>query len=125
MNDNQLELFTGYFLPDILFSRVPANGKRAVKVMVARRRFNAHLTRAEITGKRPRCRRRMTVKLTPRELEVLQYLAEGKTNGQIALKMELSESTVSRYREILREKFGGNMIYVVAVAYSMGIIKMT
>lgn len=33
-------------------------------------------------------------KLTPRELEILGVLAEGKTNKQIAKKLKISEGTV-------------------------------
>jgi two-component system response regulator NreC len=42
--------------------------------------------------------------LTPREQEVLELLAEGKTNEQIAEKLVISRHTVARHRENLMRK---------------------
>jgi DNA-binding NarL/FixJ family response regulator len=42
--------------------------------------------------------------LTPRETEVLSYLASGKTNRQIAQQLHLSLSTVKRHLESILSK---------------------
>jgi two-component system response regulator NreC len=42
--------------------------------------------------------------LTPREQEVLELLAEGKTNEEIAEKLVISRHTVARHRENLMRK---------------------
>jgi DNA-binding NarL/FixJ family response regulator len=42
--------------------------------------------------------------LTPRETEVLSYLASGKTNRQIARELHLSLSTVKRHLERILSK---------------------
>jgi len=44
--------------------------------------------------------------LTPREIEVLELLAEGFTNDEIADKLVISRHTVSRHRENLMRKLG-------------------
>ncbi len=47
-----------------------------------------------------------TPRLTPRELDVLQQLAQGLTNAQIAEKLELSVVTVSSYLRSIYKKLG-------------------
>ncbi|MCW9706786.1 response regulator transcription factor [Aliifodinibius sp. 1BSP15-2V2] len=44
--------------------------------------------------------------LTPRELEVLQILATGKTNKEIANELFISERTVDRHVSNILGKFG-------------------
>jgi two-component system, NarL family, response regulator NreC len=46
----------------------------------------------------------MTVELTPREREVLQLLAEGKTTKQIASNLNVSVKTVETHRRQVMEK---------------------
>jgi DNA-binding NarL/FixJ family response regulator len=43
-------------------------------------------------------------RLTPREREVLQLVAEGNTNGEIAQSLNLSEKTVEKHRASLMAK---------------------
>jgi two-component system response regulator FimZ (fimbrial Z protein) len=45
-------------------------------------------------------------RLSPREVEVLQYLVRGVTNKDIAERLFLSDKTVSTYKTRLREKLG-------------------
>lgn len=45
-------------------------------------------------------------KLFPRRLEVLEYLAEGLSHGQIARQMHLSYNTVRSHTLYLRHFFG-------------------
>ncbi|MDT8839828.1 response regulator transcription factor [Paraburkholderia fungorum] len=44
--------------------------------------------------------------LSPREVEVLQYLARGVSNKDIAARLFLSDKTVSTYKSRLQEKLG-------------------
>jgi len=47
---------------------------------------------------------RLLEKLTPREREVVQLLAEGKSRGEIAQTLLISPKTVDRHRENLKSK---------------------
>lgn len=42
--------------------------------------------------------------LTPRELQVLQYIAEGLTSREMALKMDISSKTIDLHRNNLKKK---------------------
>jgi two-component system response regulator FimZ (fimbrial Z protein) len=44
--------------------------------------------------------------LSPREVEVLQYLARGVNNKDIAARLSLSDKTVSTYKSRIQEKLG-------------------
>ncbi|MFC0399663.1 response regulator transcription factor [Paraburkholderia rhizosphaerae] len=44
--------------------------------------------------------------LSPREVEVLQYLARGISNKEISSRLSLSDKTVSTYKCRIREKLG-------------------
>jgi NarL family two-component system response regulator LiaR len=44
--------------------------------------------------------------LTPRELEVLQHVADGLTNKEIAWKLRISEKTVKSHVSTILDKFG-------------------
>ncbi len=54
----------------------------------------------------PRSRRSPHSELTSREVEVVERLSEGLTNGQIAVKLGLSERTVDAHLEHIRNKLG-------------------
>lgn len=62
--------------------------------------------------------------VTQRELEVLKWLAEGKTGPEMATILSLSIHTVYSHQLALREKFG---VYkdtaLVAAALRQGIIQ--
>lgn len=48
------------------------------------------------------------VVISDRELEVIKYIAEGYTNGQIAEKLFLSNHTVNTHRKNIMQKLGVN-----------------
>ena len=50
--------------------------------------------------------RQLDVKLTPKEQEVLQWCAKGKTSGEIALILQCTESGVNFHVGNIRLKFG-------------------
>jgi DNA-binding NarL/FixJ family response regulator len=45
-----------------------------------------------------------TMKVTPRELQILSHLSAGKTNRSISRDMEISEGTVRRHLENIYRK---------------------
>jgi DNA-binding NarL/FixJ family response regulator len=51
-------------------------------------------------------RRQAPAELTPRQLELLQYVAQGYTNTQIARRMGLSEGTVRTHLNHIYERLG-------------------
>ena len=44
--------------------------------------------------------------LSPREVQVLRLVAEGKTSKEIATLLDLSEQTVRSYRKTMMKKLG-------------------
>ena len=59
--------------------------------------------------------------LTPREREVLELLAEGRTNKQIAETLFISESTAGVHVSNILGKLGAaNRVEAAAIAYRMG-----
>lgn len=60
--------------------------------------------------------------LNPREIEVLQWTAEGKTSGEIAQITGLSEHTVNHYATIATRKLGcSNRTQAVVYAMRLGL----
>lgn len=53
---------------------------------------------------------RATPSLTPREREVLQLLAEGRTTKEIALLLKVSPKTVETHRHQIMERLGINSV---------------
>ena len=61
--------------------------------------------------------------LTPRQSEVLSYVAEGMSNKQIAYKMGVSEATVKLHINALLRAVGAtNRTQAVIIAQKMGLI---
>jgi DNA-binding NarL/FixJ family response regulator len=63
--------------------------------------------------------------LTPREVEVLKYLAEGNRNKDIGERLFISEETVKVHIKHIMEKLGANdRTQAVAIAIRRGIIQL-
>jgi DNA-binding NarL/FixJ family response regulator len=61
--------------------------------------------------------------LTPRELELLRLLVEGKTNKEIALQLSMSENTVKYHLKKIGQKLGvQNRTEAVSYALRTGLI---
>lgn len=61
--------------------------------------------------------------LTPREVEVLRGMADGRRNGEIAKSLFLSEDTIKTHARHLFKKIGArDRAHAVAIAYRTGII---
>ena len=64
--------------------------------------------------------------LTPREIELLQQVAEGLSNKTIGQKMALSENTVKYHLKNILQKLGAqNRTEAVTTALKMGLIQNT
>ena len=62
--------------------------------------------------------------LSPRELQVLRMVAEGKTSKEIASMLDLSEQTVRSYRKTMMKKLGvNNVAGLTQLALSTGLTK--
>jgi two-component system response regulator DegU len=64
--------------------------------------------------------------LTPREIEILQYIAQGYLNKQIAAELGISEQTIKNHvTSILRKLNANASTEAVVVAIKQGLIKIT
>jgi two-component system response regulator NreC len=62
--------------------------------------------------------------LSPRELQVLRLVAEGKTSKEIAVLLDLSEQTVRSYRKTMMKKLGvNNVAGLTQLALSTGLTR--
>jgi DNA-binding NarL/FixJ family response regulator len=63
--------------------------------------------------------------LSPRELQVLRLVAEGKSSKEIATLLDLSEQTVRSYRKTLMRKLRvNNAVTLTQLAYSTGLAQV-
>jgi DNA-binding NarL/FixJ family response regulator len=63
--------------------------------------------------------------LSPRELQVLRLVAEGKTSKEIASLLDLSEQTVRSYRKTMMRKLGvNNVAGLTQLALSTGLTQV-
>lgn len=63
--------------------------------------------------------------LSPRELQVLRLVAEGKTSKEIATVLDLSEQTIRSYRKTMMRKLGvNNVAGLTQLALSTGLTQV-
>ncbi len=63
--------------------------------------------------------------LSPREVQVLRLVAEGKTSKEIATLLDLSEQTVRSYRKTMMRKLGvNNVAGLTQLALSTGLTQI-
>lgn len=61
--------------------------------------------------------------MTPREREILVAIAEGLTNGEIAARFFLSESTVKTHvGRVLQKLAARDRVHLVILAYEHGLL---
>jgi len=66
-----------------------------------------------------------TISLTPRELEVLEWMATPNTYKQIALQLSVTEETIrSHAKNILEKMKQPNRAQAVLAALKIGLIKL-
>jgi len=95
----------GYLLKDAAFEELV----RAVRTVVSGQTYLCPSVAGTVVGEyvnTPSGSSSPSSVLTPREREVLQLLAEGKSTKQIALSLGVSVKTVETYRSRLMEKLG-------------------
>jgi DNA-binding NarL/FixJ family response regulator len=64
--------------------------------------------------------------LTPREIEILEYIAQGYLNKQIAAELGISEQTIKNHvTSILRKLNANARTEAVVVAIKQGLIKIS
>lgn len=98
--------------------RVAAQGHTVMSPEATRRL----LTSARTTQSHRLDRATLVASLTERETEVLTYLGEGLTNGQIAGRLFLTEATVKGHVSRLLEKLGcDNRTQAGLLAYEAGL----
>ncbi|WP_436876669.1 transcriptional regulator SdiA [Siccibacter turicensis] len=65
----------------------------------------------------------LEMKLSKRELEILQWTAEGKTSAEIAMILSISENTVNFHQKNMQKKFNApNKTQIACYAAATGII---
>ena len=63
------------------------------------------------------------VRLTPREEDILTWIARGKTRAEIALILSLSEDSIKTYTERARRKLNAvNTTQAATLALALGLI---
>ena len=61
--------------------------------------------------------------LTPRELQVLEHVAAGKSNRVVAAELDVSEDTIKAHMKNIMSKLGANdRTHAVMIALKRGII---
>ena len=104
--------------------RVVASGDAVVSPRVTRRLLDEYaLTSAAPSGARPdRCPE--LAELTDREREVLEVMARGLSNAEIAAQLYVSETTVKSHVGRILSKLGlRDRVQVVVLAYEIGLVR--
>lgn len=113
----------GYLLKDADSSTLVA----AVRAVHARQRYLSPAISERIVDQylRQNVAADTLGRLTPREREIMQLVAEGKSSVEIAQILQLSPKTVETYRSRLMEKLGvDNLAGLVKFAIQHGVITL-
>jgi two-component system response regulator NreC len=94
----------GYLLKDSAFEELAMAVKTVIGGKVYLSPAIAAIVVADATGHAAQKTARSAVELTPREREVLQLLAEGRTTKRIAAQLNVSVKTVETHRRQVMEK---------------------
>jgi DNA-binding NarL/FixJ family response regulator len=97
----------------------------AIRAVHAGQRYISPLVADAVSDTPPAGKEDRLARLSTREREVLQLLAEGKTGTEIAQRLSLSPKTVETYRARLVEKLGiRDVAGLVRFAIQRGIISL-
>jgi DNA-binding NarL/FixJ family response regulator len=115
---------SGFLLKDVrpeeLISavRVVAGGDALIAPAITRRLIERFVATAPAAGQAPHLDR-----LTPREREVLELIARGRSNSEISDDLILSESTVKTHVKRVLAKLGvRDRVQAVVLAYESGVV---
>lgn len=99
--------------------RVVAEGDSLLAPSITRRLIEQFARRPP-----PSARPAALAELTPRELEILQLVARGLSNGEIAAELILGEATVKTHVAHVLRKLGlRDRVQAVVVAYESGLVQ--
>lgn len=99
--------------------RVVAQGESLLAPSITRRLIEQFACRPA-----PSVRPAELAELTPRELEILQFVARGLSNAEIAAELILGEATVKTHvTRILRKLELRDRVQAVVVAYETGLVQ--
>lgn len=99
--------------------RAVAAGKRFLSAAVTEQAIDAYIEQSRSAELDPH------EKLTPREREVLQLVAEGKSSAEVAARLHLSHRTVENHRSSLMRKLGlQNHSELIRYAVRRGLIPL-
>jgi DNA-binding NarL/FixJ family response regulator len=102
--------------------RVVASGDAVVAPRVTQRLLETYV-RSLPAAQAARVPDRRLTELTPREREVLEAIAEGLSNAELAAKFFLSEATIKTHvRRILTKLDLRDRVQAVVFAYENGIV---
>ena len=74
---------------------------------------------AFLSSRPPEKRHVLISPLTPREMEILNYIAQGKLNKQIAAELDISEQTIKKHLTSMQRKLNAN-VHAEAMARRSG-----
>lgn len=98
--------------------RTVQTGQALLDPEVTRRLVGRYATRIRPTGNTPQ-----DIPLTPRELEVLRLIADGFSNGEIAMTLLISPETVKTFVSRILAKLGvRDRVQAVVYAYRQGLV---
>ena len=101
--------------------RVVASGEALLAPSVTRRLLDRFAATLDISEKTPPPE---LDSLTPRELEILRLIASGRSNGEIAAELVVSETTVKTHvSSVLRKLRLRDRVQAVVLAYEAGLVK--
>jgi DNA-binding NarL/FixJ family response regulator len=101
--------------------RVVANGGAYLSPQVADRLLR-RIQKGNLEAKEPASALKT---LSPRELQVLRLVAEGRTSKEIAVMLDLREPTVRSYRKTMMKKLGvNNAAGLTQLALSIGLTQL-
>src|SRR5260370_11666684 len=100
--------------------RVVAQGGAYLSPQVSDRLLN-RIQKGDLESKQPA----VLAGLSPREVQVLRLVAEGKTSKEIATVLDLKEQTVRSYRKTMMKKLGvNNVAGLTQLALSTGLTQL-
>ncbi|MFH5879195.1 response regulator [Arthrobacter sp. NA-172] len=103
--------------------RLVASGDAVVAPRVTQRLLETYVRGGRVPGRATQARDPLLEELTPRETEMLEAIAAGLSNAEIAHKFFLSEATVKTHvRRILTKLHLRDRVQVVVYAYETGLV---
>lgn len=103
--------------------RLVASGDAVVAPRVTQRLLETYVRGGRVPGQATQPRDPLLEELTPRETEMLEAIAAGLSNAEIAHKFFLSEATVKTHvRRILTKLHLRDRVQVVVYAYETGLV---